>query len=202
MISISVKLDAASIAEGKQILRDIPKGWPRAAHRSLTRTANSGKTLLGRLLKIRMKARRVGDTKKLIFVHYPSFANLRATLEISKMGRPMIELGAEQNEKGTSYQPSSGGRRQMIPHAFIATGQKRGRQVWLRSRFQIGRVKEIEHRGRRMEAMYLQKEPNIWRFVKQEDINQVRTEGAINLVKNINHEIQVQLNRWAKRGRH
>jgi hypothetical protein len=202
MISISVKLDEATIAEARHILRAIPKGWPRAAHRALTRTAKSGRTSLGRLLASRVKSK-VGEAKSLIFVHYPSFENLRATLEISKMGHPLIKLSPQQDDVGTSYQPSIGGSRQMIPHAFIATGAKRGRQVWLRSRFRIGRVKMIENkRGRLMEAMYIMKEPDIWRFVKAEDIKQVQSEGEVNLMKNLNHEIEVQLNRWANKSKH
>ncbi len=198
-ISISVKLDEKSIAEAQQILRGIPKGWSRAAHRALTRTAQSGKTSLSRLMSRRMGSK-VGDTKKLIYLHYPSFENLRATLEVSKMGKNLIDLQPNQNEVGTSYQPSFGGGRQMIPHAFIAVGDVRGRQVWLRSRYRIGHVKMIENnRGRRMEAMYIMKEPNIWRFIKKEDMDQVQKEGEINLKKNIEHEIDYQLQKWANR---
>lgn len=199
MISISVNLDNKSIEEAKHILRAIPKGWPRAAHRALTRTANSARTKLGRLMAARMGSK-VGDTKKLIYLHYPSFENLRATLEVSKMGRPMIELDAQQNKTGVTYKPSFGGARQLIPHAFIATGDVRGRQVWLRSRFRIGRVKQIVNsKGRLMEAMYIMKEPSIWRFVKKEDMDQVQKEGEVNLKKNIEHEVNYQLQKWANK---
>lgn len=198
-ISISVKLDEASIAEAKRILRGIPKGWPRAAHRALTRTAQSAKTQLGRLMAKRMKAK-VGNTKELIYLHYPSFENLRATLEVSKMGKNLIDLNAQQDNRGASYQPSFGGGRLHILHAFIAEGAKRGRQVWLRSRFRIGRVKMIENnRGRLMEAMYIMKEPNIWRFVKREDMDQVQKEGEQNLKKNIEHEVNFLLVKWASK---
>lgn len=199
MISISVNLDQRSIDEARQILRAIPKGWPRAAHRALTRTANSARTKLGRLMAARMGSK-VGDTKKLIYLHYPSFENLRATLEVSKMGKQMIKLDAQQDQTGVSYKPSFGGARQLIPHAFIATGEVRGKQVWLRSRYRIGRVKEIvNNKGRLMEAMYIMKEPSIWRFVKKEDMDQVQKEGEVNLKKNIEHEVTVQLNRWANK---
>lgn len=195
---IMVRLDEASIAEARSILRAIPKGWHKAAHYALKRTANTAKVTLARIMSRRMKGK-VGDTKNLIFIHYPSFANLRSTVEVSEMGKQMIELSPQQDGKGVSYQPTGGGRRQHIPHAFIATGASRGRQVWLRARYRVGHVKMIEWAGRRMEAIYLMKEPGIWRFLKKEDINQIQNEGESNLVKNLQHGVSEQLRRWSNR---
>lgn len=201
MISVSVKLDEASIREAQHILRAIPKGWPRAAHRALTRTAKSGKTSLSRIIRHRMGGK-AKDIKNLIYVHYPSFANLRTTLEISDFNKQIIDLNAQQTGEGVTYEPSFGGRRQLIRHAFIATGQSRGRQVWLRSRYHMGRAKMIDWKGRRMEAIIPQRESGIRRFVKAEDLKQVQKEGEVNLIKNIQHEVEVQLKGWAKKGKY
>jgi hypothetical protein len=197
MIAVSIKLDEQAIEEAKHILRGIPNGWPRAAHRALTRTARSERTLLARLLKKRVKAN-VGDIKERIYIHYPSFENLRATLEISEFAKSIIDLDAIQTGEGVTYRPSFGGNRVLIRHAFIATGAKRGRQVWLRSRYRIGRIKMIEWKQRMMEAIYSMREPNVMRFIKAEDLAQIQKDGEINLVKNINQAIYFLLEKWRK----
>jgi len=53
-----------------------------------------------------------------------------------------------------------------------------------------------------MEAIIPQRESGIRRFVKAADLKQVQKEGEVNLVKNIQHEVEVQLNRWAKKGKY
>jgi len=201
MLAVQVKLDEESIAEAQHILRAIPRAWPRVARTSLLRTVKHSRAVLARIVKSRVGGKSkekalVGDIKKYMYIHYPTFANLTTSLEISKYSKPLIDLEAQQTPEGVTYKMPFGGGRQLLRHAFIARGESRGQQVWLRSRYYIGRVKRIDWRGRNMEAIYAQKAIGIDKFIKAEDYKEIEADGAVTLVKEINGQIGRELRRW------
>jgi len=204
MLAVTVKIDEASIKEAQHILRAIPGAWPRVARTSLLRTVKHSRAVLARIIKSRIGGKskekaKVGDIKNYLHIKYPSFANLRTTLEVSKYTDPLIELDPSQTDKGVTYRMPFGGGRQLLRHGFIATGEKRGRQVWLRSRYYIGRAKMIDWKGRTMEAIYAQKAPSLNKYIKAEDHKVLSDDGAVTLVKEINGQIGRELKKWNKR---
>jgi len=197
MLQVTVKLDEKSIAEAQHILRAIPRAWPRVARRSLRRTVVSSRAVLARTIKSRIKGKiKVGDLKKYIHIDYPTNTKLRTSLQLDRYSAPLIDLDAQQTDAGVTYRLPFGGGRQLLRHAFIATGESRGRQVWLRSRYYIGRIKRIDWRGRNMEAIYAQRAPSLDKFVKAEDQQKLIDYGADMLPKQIDQQIGVELRRW------
>jgi len=200
MIAVQIKLDEKSIAEAQHILRGIPRAWPRVARTSLLRTVKHSRAVLSRIVKSRIKGKaKIGDIKNYLFIKYPSFANLRTSLEVSKYTKPLIDLEPQQTDKGVTYQMPFGGGRQLLRHAFIARGESRGLQVWLRSRYYTGRVKRIEWRGRNMEAIYAQKAPSLDKYIKAEDQKVLADDGAVTLPKELSGQIARVLKKWRKK---
>jgi len=190
MIAVQIKLDEKSIAEAQHILRAIPGAWPRVARTSLLRTVKHSRAVLSRIVKSRIKGKaKIGDIKNYLFIKYPSFANLRTSLEVSKYTKPLIDLEPQQTDKGVTYQMPFGGGRQLLRHAFI----------WLRSRYYTGRVKRIEWRGRNMEAIYAQKAPSLDKYIKAEDQKVLADDGAVTLPKELSGQIARVLKKWRKK---
>lgn len=200
MIAVQIQIDEKTIREAQHILRGIPKAWPKVARRSLLRTVTSSRAILARAIKSRVTGKaKIGDIKQYLYIRYPSMANLRTSLEVSRYTAPLIELAAQQTAEGVTYQPPFGGGRQLLPHAFIATGAARGRQVWLRARYYIGRAKMIEWKGRTMEAIYPQRAFSLARYIKAEDYKELADKGAAMLSQQISEQIGVELRRWRNR---
>ena len=191
-------IDERSLAEADRILRAIPGAAQRVLFRSLNRAVSSSRTLLSRRLAARLKVNK-GDVQKRLPIRKANRNYLRATLNAEVSVEQVINLGAQQTEAGVTYRPFGGKKRRLIAHAFIARGLKRGTQVWLRSRYVLGRPKFIDWRDRRMEALYLQKEPPISSLIEPEDRRAVTTKASEILPKEINQRMGYELQKWNKR---
>jgi hypothetical protein len=205
MLAVQIKLDEKSIAEAQHILRAIPRAWPRVARASLRAAVVHSRAVLSRIVKSRISSRgkgnkaNIGDIKKYLHIDYPTTAKLRTALYAETYSKPLIDLDPQQTDAGVTYRLPFGGGRQLLRHAFIATGESRGRQVWLRSRYYIGRVKRIDWRGRNIEAIYAQRAPGLDKFIKAEDMKRLGDEGVTRLQKEIVQRTGYMLKRWNKR---
>ena len=144
----------------------------------------------------------VGDAKKTINVWFvPPFGR---KIEISNFSYHLINLDPKQTAEGVSHLTYRGSqKRTTVRHAFIATGAARGRQVWLRARYYIGRPKYIEWKGRIMEAIFaLRGGPTPYSVLvgpkNVADYHRICGETEARLVKEINDQISFELRRWAK----
>jgi hypothetical protein len=210
MLAIKVKFDEKTVQEAAQILRGIPKALPAVMSRTLNRTASATRTLVSRNISSRFKTK-VGVIRKGISITNATYKNWLATMEVAdtKGLVPVIEASPVQTAAGVTYIPPTeskkggGGSRQLLPHAFIATGPVRGRQVWLRSRYRPGggAPKFIDWQGRRMEAIFIAKVHTLGGLidiVSEELMNTARDSGDL-LEKNLNEQIALTLKKWAKR---
>jgi hypothetical protein len=197
---IEIRLDKNKIRQFEQMLAGIPNALPRVMVRGLNRTADQTRTQLSRLINRRLNIL-VRFARKNVYVRHANYKDWRAKVDVSNF-RPNIALLSpppQQTSEGVSY--SIGGRRTvLLRHAFIAVGQKKGRNVWLRSLHQIGYRKFIDWRGRTMEAMYVQKAPGLGEMLLNEasaDVNLIYAESAAKLEKNIHDQVQLILRRRA-----
>ena len=197
---ISVTIDERSFAEAQRILRAIPRGADRAIARGLNRTVASARTHLSRLVSRRIGSR-VGDVRSRIFARKAYWNKPIATLDVSTDRKQLIDLGAVQMSRGVMYRPFGRGKNKLIEHAFIAEGSRRGRQVWLRSVYVLGRRKHIEWQGRRMEALYLQKGASLLSLITAEDRQSLTEKASREVGKNVDDQVGVELRRWANKGR-
>jgi hypothetical protein len=197
---VQLDVDERSLAEADRILRGIPGGAQRVMARALTRAATSARTQLSRSVSRRLGVR-VKDVRSRMGVRRANRNSLRSALDVSSDRTQLIALHAEQTPLGVTYKPFGRGDRMLLRHAFIAKGPKRGMQVWLRSEHQLGRKKYIVHRGREMEALYLQKGASLLDVLDPGDIQSVAAGASRDLPRNIEDQMGVELRRWESRGR-
>ena len=197
---ISVTIDERSFAEAQRILRAIPGAADRAIANGLNRTASSARTHLTRLIANRIGVKK-GDVRERIFARRANRFKPIATLDVTTHRKILISLGAQQTPRGVTYRPFGGTATKLLPHAFIARGPSRGTQVWLRSIYVLGRRKFIEWRGRRMEALYLQKGGSLLSLITPADRQSLEEKASRVVVKTKHDQVGRELQKWADKKR-
>ncbi len=195
---LEIRYDDARIKQLERELRAFGRtALPRVMSRGLNRTATQARTKLSRLGSKRL-GWRIKDVKSYIILKKASYKNWRCRLEFPKRTIPLIHLKAVQQKKGVKYKDPITGKRIIKSHAFIATGDERGRQVWLRSEHAIGRRKYIRWAGRKMEALFIQKAPSlkdIFMVHAADEFQNIFAESKTRLERNIHDQVQLILRR-------
>jgi len=196
---VQIKVDEKSLKEAERILRAVPRAFPKVMSRATLRTANFAKTRYARIIAKELKIK-VGEAKNYIWIIFiPPYGR---KIEVSNYTHPVIKLDARQEESGVSHAIYKGSKkRNIIEHAFIATGATRGRQVWLRSRYYMNKnIKYITWKGRHMEAIYFLKSgksPYRALFAHLGDLTNIQEATALQLQKEINSAMSFALKKWA-----
>jgi hypothetical protein len=200
--TFTIEIDERSLKEADRVLRAIPRGLPKAMNRALNRTVTFTRARFARVIAKDLKIK-VGDAKKQITVTRPPMSRKFFVSNYTSMA---IDLEPVQTERGVTHLRALGSKeRELKRHAFIATGKKRGRQVWLRARYYLGRTVYIDWHGRHMEAIYairgglspyrvLMSAKNRPRFFE------IQKETGDKLAKEIDNQVGEQLRRWSNRG--
>lgn len=193
-----IRYDDKKIKRLERELRGFPKNsLPKVMSRALNRTATQARTKLARLGSKRL-GWRVKDVREYITLKKASYTNWRSRLKFPIRTIPLIHLKAKSTKKGVKYKDPIKGKRVIKPHAFIATGQERGKQVWLRSIYAIGRRKYIKWSDRKMEALYIQKAPSLKTILMEhakEEFHSIVDESRQRLEKNIHDQVNLILKR-------
>ena len=154
---IEVRINQADIVRLERLMSGIKGAMPKVMSRGLNNTNRSFRTRLKDYIAERTGLKK-GVVLKSLLLDRATYTKWRAALKVTDITIPVIKLNASQTKTGVTYKSPADGQRKLIEHAFIATGAIRGKQVWLRLRYLIGRVKMIEWHGRNQEAMYIQKD--------------------------------------------
>jgi hypothetical protein len=174
---IEIRFDENKIRQVERMLAAIPGALPKVMSRGINRSADHARTLFSRLINERFKIG-VRKARKEVYLRRASQNTWRAKVSVSNF-RPSIML---------------------LRHAFIAVGAKKGKQVWLRSLYQIGHRKYIDWRGRRMESLYQQRASGFSETLYETDqdrISAIYAESLAKLEKNIHDQVQLILRRRA-----
>ena len=192
---LDVRVDNQAIKRFERQLAGIPRALPQVMSRGLNRTATEARTLM-----VKYAAKTLKQKQKTVRPYHPikkaTQANWHARIDISLFRPQLIDLSVKQVKSGVRYR-SITGQFKILPHAFIATGPKKGTQVWLRSLYVLGFRKYITWKERHMEALYLQRGHSIGEFWKHHiaKLTEIRNQSMQRLGKNIHDQIQMIL-RW------
>jgi len=195
---LEIRYDDAKIKQLQRELRSFGKNaLPRVMSQGLNRTAAHARTEFARL-GAKKTGWRKGDVQSYITLKKATWSKWRAQIGFPKRTIPLIHLKARQQKTGVKYKDPITGKRIVKKHAFIATGDERGRQVWLRSIHAIGRRKYITWSGRKMEAMYIQKAPSLKDILMKysaDEFKRIENQLKEDLQKNIHDQVQLTLRR-------
>lgn len=194
---LEIRYDDRKLKDLQRTLAGIPNAMPRVMSRGLNRTADQTRTQLSRLINQHLKLG-VRTARKEIYVHRASYGNWRASVQVANFRADISLLNPKQTSLGVTYRV--GKKTILLRHAFIATGKSKGRQVWLRSIYQIGYRKYIEWQGRTMEALYTQKTAGAAQVLLTEagaEVDRIYAESQAKLEKNIHDQVQLILRRRA-----
>ncbi len=171
-ISVSIKKDTREV---ERMLKNLKGGADKVITRALNKTIKQVESaaVKGIAKNIRVTQRAVRTSIKITRARY---RQKTAVITVSGKRMPIILLGARQTRRGVTYK-GQGGRRKLIPNAFIAT-INRHNGVFKR----VGRKKLpiVELRGVSIPYVFLQK--HIQRAMDNE--------ASIRWKKNLAHELK------------
>lgn len=190
---IEIRLEEHKIRQFEQMLAGIPNAMPRVMSRGLNRTADHYRTRLSRLANDKLKIG-VRNARRFIYIKRATKLLWRAKVDVTRRGPLVSELKPKQTATGVRYLNT-----RFIPHAFIATGAYHGRQVWLRSIYQLGYRKYITWKDRDMEALYMQKAGSLADLLGDYtgEVQSLWEECRQKLESNIHDQVQLILRRRA-----
>lgn len=194
---IEIRFDDAKLKQLEKELKGIPRALPKVMSRSLNRTAMTVRTRLSRLGAKKL-GWRVKDVRSYIDIRRASYKNWRSTLGFPTRSIDAISLKAREQKKGVSYKDPLTGRRERLPGAFIYDMPVRGKQVWLRSIYYLGRRKYVSWRGRRMEALYKVRAPSLLKLLMvhaKEQTDEIIEQSSAILAKSVHDQVQLILKR-------
>ena len=194
---LEIRYDNDKIKRFERELRGFPaNSLPKVMSRSLNRTADKARTEIARFGSKLLKTK-VGSVRSLVYVRHATYKNWYANIKASKFRSNLINLNPVQTPAGVSYTEFGSKKRTVLKHAFIATGPKKGRQVWLRSIYVIGRRKyyNMYTSGPLKEALYIQKGEPFSNFLmrNQSFMQQLKNDSIQRLQKNINDQVRLIL---------
>lgn len=193
-----IRYDDKRLKQLERTLKGIPRALPKVMSRALNRTTEKARTDLSRFGAKRFGWRKK-DVMRYITIRHASYKNWRSNLSFPKRKISVIHLKAKE-KSGVSYKDPISGSRRTESSAFIATGKKKGRQVWRRSVHAIGRRKYISWAGRRMEALYMMKGPSLFGLLMEHaraETERIHRESMQRLQKNIQDQVRLILRRRA-----
>lgn len=117
---IQIKLEDAELKEFERRLGATARALPKVVSRGINRTAQQGRTLIGRRLREHIKIR-AGDVAKRIYISpKATYQSLVARINISGRTIPLKAFGIRQTAKGVTWAaPLAMGLRSLVPHAFM-----------------------------------------------------------------------------------
>jgi hypothetical protein len=127
---IEIRYDEAQIARVRRMLAAFPRQVPRVLMLAINATISTLRSHAGKRIA-RAGGLKAKHLRRGTYVKKATLRDLVATLNFSGYSPPVTELGARQTRKGVTF--SMGGRRVLLPAAFIATTPHFGRQVFVRA---------------------------------------------------------------------
>jgi hypothetical protein len=194
---LEIRFDDQKLKKFERELRNIPGALPRVISRGLNRTASKARTELTRFAskKLGWKQKYV---RPYIVLKKAGYSNFRATLSFPTRSIDIIHLKPKATKTGVSYRDPITGKRKTAHGAFIYEMPVRGRQVWVRSIYFLGRRKYVYWEGREIEALYKLRAPSLHKLLMLHgaaQTKQIYEECKIRLAKNVHDQVNLILRR-------
>lgn len=194
---IEIKINDADVQRLQRLLIQAGEKIPRVMSRALNRTASSVRTRLKDFISERTGIKK-GVVLKSLIMDRATYQVWRSAIRHYPATIPVIKLQPSQTSLGVTYKNPVSKTRVLIRHAFIAVGDRRGKQVWLRSKYVLGRAKYIEWKDRVQEALYIQKDySGITGEIMKQYIENYGKVSSDELAKNIHDQVELILKRRA-----
>jgi len=176
----SIEFNKAQVKLVKKTLGNIKKGAPTVIRRAVNKTATQAKTLASKEIRkvVNLKAKLVGQH---IVINRANFKSLTARMKISGKPISLLEYGARQTKTGVSVRVRKGRKIEKHKSHFIAKMKSGHRGVFERRIIngkRAGRLPLDEKVGPSI--------PAVFQFNAEKQVTLV---SAVNLQKNLDHEI-------------